>query len=370
MTLWFQARLSIFGSWLQRLSAPAYALMAVGGALLLSLLFFAPKLQLWDLRHGDHYEVARAQSFLAQVERPWRHDIEAAMQWRLLPPLVAHALGLHGRAALLLPWLGVGVLLGTCTFLLRRSGLARPATLYATALLATSSAVLVPTGWLGLNDAWVWAALAGVTLGRGLGSVVGLTLLTPWVDERFIIGLPLALAVRLDLADATLRRGPVLAAAVLALLPYGALRLFLGNRLGWDTGDGFALGALMASVGWLPFAPLGWWMAWRAGWIPLGAAVIGQGGRGWRLGLLALGTLLVMAVLAVDLSRSAAILLPLALAGCLRLAAADPARGEARLAGLLALNLLLPAAHVVRVTTDLISPLPLEIFRLLRHLAS
>lgn len=364
MIPWFQARLSAFGAWLHRLSAPVYGVVAVGGALLLSLLFFAPKFQLWDLA-GDHYEAARARSFLAQVEQPWRHDIEPAMHWRLLPPIVARSLGLHGRAALILPWLGIGVLLGTCTCLLRRSGLTRPAALYATALVATSSAVLVPTGWLGLNDAWVWAALAGVTLGRGLGSLALLTLLAPWVDERFVIGLPLALAVRLDLAGARQGRGPALAAAGLALLPYCALRLFLGSRLGWDAGDGFALGSLAASVAWLPFAPLGWWMAWRAGWITLGL-----GARGWRLGLLALGTLLVMAVLAVDLSRSAAILLPLALAGFLRLVTADPVRGEPRLAGLLALNLLLPAAHVVRVTTDLISPLPLEIFRLLRHLAS
>lgn len=367
MIAWLDLRLAALGARLDRLSGPAYAGVAVGGALLLSLAFFSPKFQLWHLPGGQNFEVVRARSYLAQVEQPLRRDVEPAMQWRLLPPLVANGLGLRGWSALILPWLGVAALLGTCIFLLRREGLGRTAVLLATAGIATSSAVLVPTGWLGLNDAWVWAALAGTALGRGRIALVLLVLLAPWVDERFVIGLPLALAVRQHLRAGGARPGTVILTAALALLPYLALRLGLRGALGGDAAGGFMRDTLTGFATWMPFAPLGWWMAWRAGWIPLGAALAGAGRAGVALGLLALGTLGVMTVLAADLSRSAAILLPLVLLGCIRLAAADRVRGERRLAGVLALNLLLPAMHVVHVKTDLISPLPLELFRLWRQ---
>jgi hypothetical protein len=371
MNEWIQFRLDALEARLNRLPAPAYAGVAVGMALVLSLFFFSPKFQLWDFRLVDNFEVSRGRTFLAQCLSPLRRDIEPAMQWRLLPPLVCHALGLQGRSALLVPWAGVIVLLGTCVGLLRREGLTRLQAALATALTGTTSAVIVPLGWLGMNDAWAWAGLAGVGVGRALAPAC---LLLPWVDERFVIGLPLALAVRLatamgeeNITCARLARQWVMAGWW--LLPYAALRLALRARGFGDASGPFLHYVLTGFLTWLPFAPLGWWMAWRVVWVPAGLLLAGSRRLGFAGGGLVLGTLGIMVVLAADLSRSAAILLPIMLLGLIRLVRREHAQASRWLAVLLLLNLALPALHVVYVKTDLISPLPLELFRLWRKLA-
>jgi hypothetical protein len=77
-------------------------------------------------------------------------------------------------------------------------------------------------------------------------------------------------------------------------------------------------------------------------------------------------TLTATAVLASDLSRSIAILVPLVLLGCWHIERHDFAAAPRRMLWLGIVNLLLPAAHVVHVKIDVISPLPLELFRLFR----
>jgi hypothetical protein len=71
-------------------------------------------------------------------------------------------------------------------------------------------------------------------------------------------------------------------------------------------------------------------------------------------------------LLASDLSRSVAIALPLVLAGCFALARRHPAAAPRWLLAAGIANLLIPAAHLTYVHIDPISPLPLELFRLLR----
>ena len=150
-------------------------------------------------------------------------------------------------------------------------------------------------------------------------------------------------------------------------MPYVALRPALGGN---PVGGGASAAFLQAQLGTtavIAFAPLGWWMALRAGWAAVALGIWSLPiARRW-LAAAAVGiTLLVMLKLASDLSRSAAILTPVMLWGCFVLARRFPAQAPRVLLAAGLINLLLPAAHVVYTKIDLISPLPIELFRLLR----
>jgi hypothetical protein len=336
-------------------------------ALALSVLFFSPRLWLLTEAVPGSFQWSRAGTFLSQCEQPLRRDIEPAMLWRLLPPLVAHGLHLPGKTPLVLPWLGVlAATLYAATLLYRQCADPR-FVLGGTLLFTTTSAVIVPVGWLGMNDAWVWLGLLVVAFGRSPWSGALTCLLCPWVDERFIIGWPLAWLVgRLERGEPLLGRA---AWTALALLPYLAIRLAVDRS---DAALQAATGAFLdtqlnQSLTLLPLVPLGWWMGLRAAWVAAGYAVWTKpsGPRWFTLAVLLL-TLAVTVMLASDLSRSVAITIPLVLAGCLAAARRHPVQAPALVLGLGCVNLLLPAAHVVHRHFDLINPLPVELFRLLR----
>jgi hypothetical protein len=331
------------------------------------LFFFAPRLWLMTEYLPGTFQWDRAHTYLLQCEHPLRRDIEPAMLWRLLPPLVAHACALPGKTPLALPWLGVIACMVYVAVLFRRR-LPDPRYVYGgTLLFATTSAVLAPVGWLGINDAWVWLGLLAVSFGESAWALPLAALLCPWVDERFIIGFPLAWLVRcLDRDDPPWSRA---AWQGLWLMPYVALRLALGGNPSGSGGASadFLKGQLGATAFLIPFAPLGWWMALRAGWAAVALGIWSLPIiRRWLAAVVIGITLLVMLGLASDLSRSAAILTPVMLWGCFVLVRRFPTQAPRVLlvAGLI--NLLLPAAHVVYNKIDLISPLPIELFRLLR----
>lgn len=340
-----------------------WVLLALG----LSLLFFSPRLWLMGRFEPGTTQWARAHTFLQQCEDPFRRDVEPAMLWRMLPPMVAHYLHLPGRTPLVLPWLGLLALLGYGAVVLRRQNADSRFVFGGTLLVATTSAALVPTGWLGINDAWVWLGLLVVAFGRARWSTPLACLLCPWVDERFVIAFPLAWLVARDE-----RREPLLGPALregLWLLPY------LAGRIGFsamDAGAGaatadFLRGQVPEAAKRLPLAPLAWWMALRAAWLAACYAVWVQSGwhRRWTI-LAAVGILVFMALVASDMSRSAAAMLPLVTAGCLALARRYPKIAPRLVLAAGISNLLIPAAHVVYLHIDPISPLPLELFRLLR----
>lgn len=336
-------------------------------ALALSVLFFAPRLWLMKSYVPGSFQWDRAHTFLKQCEQPMRRDIEPAMLWRLLPPLVAHTLHLPGKTPLALPWLGLFAVTTYVAVLLRRRLEDTRFVFGGTLLFATTSAVLVPVGWLGMNDAWVSLGLLTVAFGRLTWAAPLACLLCPWVDERFVIGFPLAwLVARLD------RNEPLSIRAALTslwLLPYAAIRLTLDRHDATaSTATANFLDLQVAqSLQLLPLVPLGWWMGLRAAWTAVGYAF-------WdlprsRLALAAvtlLGTLGVSVLLASDLSRSVAIVTPLVLFGCFELARRQPAAAPRILLILGVANLLIPAAHLTYVHIDPISPLPIELFRLLR----
>jgi hypothetical protein len=342
--------------------------LKVGGLslaiLLVVLAVFSPRWWLMDEPRPGTFQWDRGLTYLAQVEAPFDQDIEPAMRWRPAPPLVAHTLGLSGPSAFVVPWLGVFGLTAYCLQLLwNRTGNGAYA-VAATLTLATTSGWLAPLHWLGLNDAWVWLGLLVVAFSPSTWRIGLAVLLCTWCDERFIIGLPLAWTVRWGGKDPMNRRNLLTVAG--ALLPYVVVRLgFGGSPWAGETERHFIASHLLMSREWIGFAPLGWWMGLRAAWVPLVYELTQVTARA-RLGLLAVlaATAGVTVVLAADLSRSAAIVLPVAMAGLIRHGTQTPATVATRHARWLALiGLLLPAVHVVARKLDPVENIAIELLR-------
>src|ERR1035437_2928646 len=294
--------------------------------LALSVTFFAPRL--WLMRHSvpGSFQWDRAHTFLAQCQQPMSRDIDPAMQWRLLPPLVCHALRLPGYTPLALPWLGIIAATAYAAVLFRRRLNDWRFVAGGTLLFATTSAVLVPVGWLGMNDTWVWLGLLAVAFGRVRWAVPLACLLYAWIDERFLIGFPLAWLV------GRYERGigwswPATRDA-LWLLPYVALRLWLGRQdeTASAASHQFLVDQVRQAALLVPLVPLGWWLGLRAAWVAVAYAcwTTPPGRR-----LLGAVTLLAPAgisvVLASDLSRSIAVIIPMIFLGCFEYARRSPA---------------------------------------------
>ncbi len=320
---------------------------SLGAALLVmavTLVFFAPHLWFMTSIQPGTMEWDRALGFLAQCADPWTPEVEPALRWRLLPPTVAYWLGLRGLFPLVLPWLGTVTFLAYLHGALRVRGLSARANLATLFLVAGSGGVLASMHWFGLNDGWYLLGLAAVTLGRGWRSLVYPCLLCPWVDERFLIALPLAVVCRTLLAPdfppaapisiLINRLGRAIGPAAVALLPYAIIRVTLimldeelSNREFLDT-------VARDFVVWMPYAPLAWWMGLRAAWVPLVSGfhdVFKVAGRPAAL-LIALISLLMLAaslVLAQDMSRTAILFLPGVLGGAIGLARIDAGRASA-----------------------------------------
>ncbi len=342
--------------------------MALGtlAALAIALFFFSPRFAILKQPLPDTFEWARGLAYVDQSAAPLKRSYDPALRWRPLPPFVAHTLGLQGLQALLIPWAGVVALVGFCLYWTDRWLSSRAAAFAFTLLVATTSAVLVPAHWAGINDAWCWLGLLAVVFCRHRLVVGAVCLLCPWVEERFIIGLPLALWARGRIRG---RRDHLLRELFVTLpwlAPYAAVRLTYAFY--WNEGGNvdFLANALREFPTVVAWAPLGWWMGLRLGWVLAAVALvraIKDRQSFWEVGAVtaALG---VSAFLAHDLSRSTAILLPWLALGAFLLDREDPARCAKVLVGLAVLNLLLPAAHVVFWWPVTICPLPVELFHL------
>ena len=290
------------------------------------------------------------------------------MRWRLLPALVAHGLGLRGNAPFVIPWLGVVVLVSwVATRLLGILDDWRYA-VGGTLVLASTSACLVPIGWLGMNDAWVWLGLLVVAFSESRAALVSACLFAPWVDERFLIGLPLAWAVRIVSGTERLPTARSLIWPVLLVLPYAAIRIGLGGAPWAEHVErSFLRDQVRTSIQSLHLAPIAWWMGLRVGWAAIVYAILSlcRTAR-WIVSALAAATALISLLLASDMSRSIAILCPLVMLGLIELARRRPADAPriAVWAGVIAL--LIPAAHVVYHTIAPIDNLVFELVRLHR----
>jgi hypothetical protein len=322
-------------------------LVAAGlGFGLLSLLRWPPRA--WPSGPWNpEQEGARVPALLAQLQDPvhwdrayqfaWtQRDLVTALRWRMLIPVVAHDLGLSPVQYLWLPWIGIATLVVAAGRYAWRASHDVQRTACAMGLATTSFAWLGGTCGLGNMDSFYLTALLVCAFSPSDTAVLAACLFGPWIDERFLLALPLVAAVR---ARQGLRLWPLA-----AVLPYCAVRiaaLWAGN-----TGDGsyLVLHAAMFRrfVVWLP---VGWWHGWRVGWLVVAAGLwLGwRSAGGYARTLMAAGALGLLAIgfLAWDSSRSIAVLLPWAVYGASQSVLPRPALWAA-----VALNYLLPVAFV------------------------
>jgi hypothetical protein len=359
---------------LERLPRWRFIVLSVIISLGLSVSFFCPKFWLMGQPWPGTFEWDRALTFLHQCQSPFDDTIEPAMRWRLLPPLVAHIAGLTGYGALVIPYMGVIALVAAWTLAAERLLADRLAALLLTVVLGTTAAIISITNVYGINDGWFLLGLLAVATGRGWPSLVFSGLLAPWVDERFLLGWPLALFCRWWLNDRPARFRRDVLVAVVAITPYVLTRAGLTFRSGDQRSERYIQETLSMVSIYLPYVRIGLWMGFRSAWIIILLAIVDWGQRGgWpalRLGVgcAAVGWLAITA-LACDLSRSTNLLLPLLLCGAvaLRRMTKEPLTRYYWLGGCGVANLLMPCMNVTYNKVTMFWGLPLELLRLFKN---
>jgi hypothetical protein len=158
------------------------------------------------------------------------------------------------------------------------------------------------------------------------------------------------------------------AVLLLSLAPYLIIRLSLGgNPITADIERSFLANQFIQVFDRASLVPLGWWMGLRAAWAPIIYAFAGLT-NGSRI-LLIVGTMATATMMvwpAHDLSRSIAIITPVAVLGILMLLRRHPAMAPRIVFWLGVLGLLLPPVHVVRRELDPVENIVIEVLRLIR----
>jgi hypothetical protein len=352
-------------------------------AFALVIVFFAPRFEHWpwlDLDPAEHHppEFNRAIDTLRQLDNPFvaiTNPTNRVINWRLLFPILGHYLHLPRLVFLGFPTAGCLIVLGYVAHLvLRESGTWRSA-LAASALTGTTSWFFVSTGWLGYFDSWYVLGLLVTAFGRS-NIVSGLAcLLAPWVDERFVLALPLVVVVKGSAArgseGGSFMRFLSDGLRFFALVsPYCAIRLVV-LAAGIDKGSAAHLLAGLASARTTWQVADGLWSGLRALWVfvVMAPAVLTVQHRLARAGLLVVATVATIAVnipIADDISRSASTILPAAALGIVLSVRERTSLVEWLIATALAFNLITPARHVVAGwNKDIpVSPLHIEFDRL------
>lgn len=340
--------------------------LAAAAVFVLVVLCFTPRFALWrglDAHAGWFTpELNRAAQTMQQLEDPWQvvdNEVNAVLNWRLLFPFAAYYLGLPRLLYLLLPAIGCLLTLALLTHVFAAGLGQRLQAVAATALMATTSWFFTSTGWLAYFDSWY---VGGLVLAAFVDSRLVLAfccLLVPWIDERFVLGLPLVLAVRSVRRDGgdggslrDLLRDALVCAA--ALLPLLAIRV-TAMSLGHDAGSVNFLRKYVLGGEHLPAESVvlltGTWHGLRAAWVYVAAFVVFAASahrprRALAIGATVIGTYLLALATAADISRSMSLLLPAAIMGVLLVAQRARRLATPLLAALLLCNLAAPAAHV------------------------
>lgn len=341
---------------------------------------FAPRMVAWTGLEipgcSTLPEVNRANFVLLQLEDPFvpiENASNRVVRWRILFPLLAHVLHVPRLAFLMLPHVGCLLVLGFLIHLFQRETRDRLLAFLAALLLGTSSWFFVSTGWLTYFDSWYVLGLLLVAFARSRPWLIAACLLVPWIDERFVLGLPLALVARALGPGGDRNRG-LKALAVDGAICVGLVAPYVGLRLvsllsGADAVSAAHLKSLAAENRAPATVAAGLWSGLRGVWALVAAHVwfVGSGRRALvRLLLLCVtaATVLLVLGLAGDFSRATTVLLPTAAAGLLQLGRAFPQAGNRLLLALVALlgfNVVVPVDHVVSSWRLPIRSLPVEI---------
>lgn len=357
--------------------------LALGIAALL-LFFFSPSwgaFALWARvpEMEGMLEVRRGASVLWQREHlgaALPDPLHAAIQWRLLFPVLGRVLPLPAPWFFALADAGCLLTLAYLITLLRRAAAGWTACAAITLALGAASWFFTSTGWLGYFDAWFALALLIVAFARDVRWVWAACVWAPWIDERFVVAAPLALLCRLSFHRVD-GAAPPFAWRRDLLVPAGLLALFAIVRLGilgHYSSAGATVSGYLSARDYLA-APagritLGIWEGLRAGWLFAAGAVLLL----WRaapvfvagqrvLAPRQLALLLAFAVVAIvvlglataqDYSRSMTMVFPAAVLGALLLVREGGPRWRSALPVGAALALLLPAHHVM---SDRVNPI-------------
>jgi hypothetical protein len=342
------------------------------GCLAVIVFFHSPRWWLIVRETPGAFEWARALTYLKQCADPFRTDIEPAMRWRFIPQILVFALGRSPAVALLIPWLGCWALLAFVHYTARSRAIGERDSLMLTLVIGATAPVLVSTGWLGINDAWVILGLCYLIFGGRRWLLVLACVACPLIDERFIFGVPYVIALRALPAAAPGKSmawlKSVAPQVALALLPFVLVReIGTAVRGGSPADAGFMRDAIRDSRTYLAYAPVGLLMAIRIAVVPAAPGLVAEwrkrrGASGIVFGL-AGGAVLIGFLLAADTMRTAGLLVPLLLWGTLATARAGT-RVPWRWLALAAL--LLPAAQVTNTKIAPINSLPVEVWRLIR----
>jgi hypothetical protein len=208
--------------------------------------------------------VRRGMWVTKQVAEPFVEiddPIHKIVRWRLLMPLVGHELGLAPGVVLALAPVGCVVVLALLIGLGRARGLPWSECAMLAVVAGASSWFFTSTGWLGYYDSWLVFGLLVVAWVPSRWLLWLACVLTPWIDERFVLGFPLAILVRVIVRGLATEAG----VACLLIAGYVALRLRLAGQAGsmslaeyWQ--------AIDARIPAWRFV-FGAWEGLRAGWI-------------------------------------------------------------------------------------------------------
>lgn len=314
------------------------------------------------------YTGERAYWVLGQVADPGGPVDEPhhrVVRGRLLIPLAGHVLRLPEAAVLALAPLGCLVLaIQLAGLFLRGAPTAGGTGAFFPAVVAGASApVFTSLGWLGYYDSWLAVGLLAAAFSPRRGALLAACVLTPWIDERFLVGLPLALLIRWRVRPGppgTIPSGrPVWSEAFQAFL-VAVLPLGVRAALGGGGGAEGVVGYVLRYVFWADWEGglLAWgaWSGLRVGWVFVVASVWGwraggsenappwSGPIGYVVALVLTGAAAL--VVALDRSRSMVVLLPAVVFGGRVVGRSGGAAGRGIAAVLAGLALALPAHHV------------------------
>ncbi|HVU35553.1 MAG TPA: tetratricopeptide repeat protein [Opitutaceae bacterium] len=346
--------------------------LAALGCFAIVLFFFSPSWAAFSLwarvpEMSGMLEVRRGASVLTQVAHPGAEiadPLHQAIQWRLLFPLIGHVLGLSPLLFFSLADVGCVLVLAYVVTLLRRAKYGWWETILASVAIGASSWLFVSTGWLGYFDSWLALALLLVAFAVQPWPGWAACVWAPWVDERFVLAVPIALLCRWirtstgpTPGDFRWRRELGIPALLLGAFVFVRLGLLSGRSASHATLVGYFAGKdyLNASAGRLL---LGVWEGLRAGWVFVVAAVFLLRKTPGRAAIV--GTAVVVMIgaglaTAQDYSRSMTMVLPVAVTGLLLLARETVGIWRPRLLGVTAAGaLLLPAHHVMQ---DWVNPI-------------
>ena len=338
-----------------------------GGGLLVCALvtcFFAPRFVLWQgLSIPEAWfnpEINRAVDTLKQLDNPGVHienPSNIVINWRLLFPYLGHYLRFPKWLFLSLPQIGA---LLAAVYMFQLLWFRTGKWLWAfmgVSVVATSDWFFVSVGWLTYFDSWFVIGMLVTCFSRSRMSIGAACLLTPWVDERFLLALVGCSIVRWFYQRDWEDRSPkdlLIDFALIAafVVPYVSIRFTLALTKDLDSSDYVKEHYdMMLAVPWQRFAE-GFWAGFRAAWLFVIIFAVLVWRRGPRI-LSIITTLSIFLLVAValfvagDLSRSMAMLLPACLMGVIWLMSRHARIGRVVLPAVFVANLILPAEHVL-----------------------